>query len=254
MRVPLRPLALLVAASALTLAAACGGGSGPGSTATPSATASPTPTAGPASTATPRASATPTGTATPTDTPRAEPPPWPAHHPAGTRTGVEQVDAVLAALEARDADALVALALVQELKCVPPETQPGIGALVCGEGGQPGVPVRVFQASVCEGFLLREPSLAEHLASFAESSRGVYAVVEVTEPRRSEGFGTAAPWEYVVAVTAEEQPAPGFGGGQALLVGGGAILASNVGCNPPAAYLGWGGEPPVLPLPPPLGE
>ena len=161
----------------------------------------------------------PTRTPVPTATGSATPPAWPAHHPADTRTGVEEVDAVIAALEAGDVDALVGLALVQELACVPRETLPGIGALICEDGEQPEVPLRVFQASVCEGFFLREPQLRDHLAGFADAFLGVYAVVEVQEPRRERGFGSAAPWDYVIAVTTREQPAPGFAGGQAALIG-----------------------------------
>jgi hypothetical protein len=260
MRAPLVRTALLLVAALLPCAAACGGGSDDEAAAARPATPAPPPSSTPSVSAerTPEptpdllsaATASPTSTAAPSVP---TPPPWPAHHPAGTRTGVAQVDAVIAALEARDVDALVALALalVQERECVLGARQPGIGAPVCADGEQLLTPVRVFPSSRCELGWLREAELRDHLERFTAAVAGLSAVVELQEPASARVLGAAAPWDRLVALTVKQEGAPGFASGQALLLAGAAVVATNAGCTGPRSYLTWGGEPPVLLLPPP---
>ena len=257
MRAPLVRAGLLLVAALLVLAAACGGSSDDEAATARPATLAPPPSSTPSVPAerTPEPTPDPLGAATASPTPTAPPPPapspWPAHHPAGTRTGVAQVDAVIAALEASDVDALVALALLHEIECVPPESVLGVGGLICDEGEQPGEALHVFQSMQCEGFFVRESQLREHLAWFAQSSLGAYAAVEVREPARGRGFGPAAPLDYVVAMTAREQGLPGFAGGQAALLQGSKLIATQFGCKTPGDYLTWGGQAHELLLPPP---
>jgi hypothetical protein len=114
-----------------------------------------------------------------------------APYPAGTRTGDPEVDAVIAAFEARDAAALTAQISFYPIPCTDAE---GIGGLPCPAGMMAGAPVDVFGYGTCEGGWMKrgDPGLAAVIpgnmtaTGTAAFDARVYAVIQArpfpTEP------------------------------------------------------------------------
>ena len=110
------------------------------------------------------------GTSTPTTTPS----PTATTAPGPRRTGIAELDLIIAAVEERDMVTLSSLVEYQEIGCTradglggPPKCPPGI---------DDGTPLRVFPVASCEGHWSER---ATQLIGFvAHSSHGLYAAVE----------------------------------------------------------------------------
>lgn len=178
----LLPVALL-----LVVVTACSGGD---DDASPAVTPSPAATSAPAG---------PTLPPFPTRGPQPSPTPVAGHEP-GTRTGVEVVDATLAALEARDVAALVALLSFHPYRCnaAPAGT---FGSNPCPPGVSEGAPVQVIAAGGCEVvFLARERASFElDIQTYIEATTGqsLFAVTEVQEGR----LLSPLPLKYLIILT-----------------------------------------------------
>jgi hypothetical protein len=106
------------------------------------------------------------------------------------QTGVAEVDAVIAMIEAGDAAAVAAEAAFIQLKCVS-QSQGSGGLPQCQSGETEGTDVSVFPVVGCEGEHIREDDLDEYLEQrFAGQDPSLYAVVQHTEPPESEQFPT----------------------------------------------------------------
>ncbi len=86
-------------------------------------------------------------------------------YPLGTRTGVPLVDAVLAAVEARDVDALFALAEYRETPCVGAGVLAPPHSFLCPNGEPDGTLITIFPAN--PGVMPRgDPAVREYFALF----------------------------------------------------------------------------------------
>jgi hypothetical protein len=173
---------LLVLPVVLFLAAACGADDNE----TPSATATSAP-AGP--TLPPFPTRAPQPTATPVTT-----------YAVGTRTDIEVVDGVLAALESGDPAALTAQLSFHPYRCdnAPTGTE---GSNPCPPGVADGSPVDVVAAGGCDvTFLARDlASLDSEVADYARTAaeQGIYAVSEVQEGR----LASPLPLRYLIILS-----------------------------------------------------
>lgn len=201
------------------IAAACGVDDTPESTATPApattSTAAATATARPAEGAT----TTPTAAASATTT-------------AGARTtGNAKVDAVIAAIEARDAAKLASLARTIDAAC---STAQGAGGPPqCPTGTATGTKVTRFPFASCEGEYLDPASVQPLLTTRLTSlNPRVYAVATTKEP----GTTLAPQGDFIVVV--ETTGTTGDGGGRVLHIDGeGRIVNFWTGCGGSAAQL-----------------
>jgi hypothetical protein len=108
-------------------------------------------------------------------------------HPPETRTGIEEVDAVIAALINADPEALVALLRYSAVACVPEHE--GIGSRpVCADDEPPNTLVEVLPGSVCEGYYTRPAEAEAQVRALAEEWRQLYAVVLNPEPNPESPF------------------------------------------------------------------
>ena len=128
-------------------------------------------------------SATPEPTATPTSEceekcqwhrsytpePTATPPPAPLRFPAGTRTGIHEVDAIIAAIESKDAATLAGLISLTTVPCVAQgNRQPE--PFLCADGIAPGTPKTGVWVTHVEGGLTEttQDAFAARVLSTAE--------------------------------------------------------------------------------------
>lgn len=188
----------------------------------PLATPTPTPTA--------TASATASSTPTPTPEPTAEP-----------VTGIPEVDVVIAAVEAKDLDALLALVEWQETACTTETGQGAGGPPPCETGQADGTVVRVFPIAGCEGYTVRDPG--GEMFEFIGEVDALHSVVEAPTYERP------APWwpvgDYYVNFSADLSGEPV---GLRLVIEDGKIVLIFFGCNhQPDLLLEDGGAPlPVI--------
>jgi hypothetical protein len=170
---------VLGAASLALLIGCSGGDGGPRLTPSPAATSSVTGTPAPSATGSPTESATPDPEATPQG--------------ASQPTGIAAVDAVIAAVEERDADALARLTTMQSAECVGPETEGLGGPPRCETGEAVGTVIEVFPLAYCEGTFVRDAFPA--LESFVAMVTGLHSVVEARSvPRPSPIWHTGDYW------------------------------------------------------------
>ncbi len=97
-------------------------------------------------------------------------------HPSGTHTGIERIDRVLDAVDARDGDALAALVQPFTRPCVAKPDQHIPSRPVCDTREKPGTPVQVFWGGSCEGYFVRLTDASDTLEAWAGNVRGLYAV------------------------------------------------------------------------------
>jgi hypothetical protein len=158
---------LLVLLLPLLLLTACSGDGGESSTPTPAATLAPT--------LPPFPTQAPQPTSTPVNA-----------YPPGTRTGIEVIDKVIAALASGDPQAVLDHLSFHPYPCTnaPSGTD---GSNPCPPGVPEGSPVDVIASGGCKvSFLARDrASLSTDVATFeqAAATQGIYAVVEVQEGR-----------------------------------------------------------------------
>lgn len=127
------------------------------------------PTPVPATTATVPATLSPTASPEPTATP--------AVHPAGTRTGVSEVDEFLEIHEAGDSAAMADLLIYRDFPCLPPETAEY--QVACPEGVDEGTPVSAFLVSACHGGWVGESGREQLADELLERDFRVHSVVRV---------------------------------------------------------------------------
>lgn len=150
---------------------ACGVGDGGAPAETPQVTSSAAATSVPERTLTPtpecdeKCRTVQAHTPEPTQTPS----PPAAGYPQGTRTGSAEVDAIIAAIEARDASALAALIRLTSVPCEEPrpvQPQP----LLCPDGVPVGTPLVGFWVTHVEGGLwqVNEAEMARRLLRLAD--------------------------------------------------------------------------------------
>ncbi len=158
----------------------------------PVASAEPvTPTAAPTATEKPNSIA-PTVTSTVTEEPKS-----PEYHPLSTRTGIADVDAVLAAVESDDAQSLRDLIRFTTVGCTKAEGMGGPPK--CREGEAEGTLVNVLPFLGPEGSFIYESDLPNFLPM---QVLGIYAVYSVSDSAYSEEAYPAG--EYAVMFTTEE--------------------------------------------------
>lgn len=135
-----------------------------------------------------------TATSTTTEEPKS-----PEYYPLSTRTGIVNVDEVLAAVESGDAQALRDLVRFTAVRCT---TADGLGGLPkCRESEADGMLVTGLPLIGPEGSFMRESDLAN--LTFMEVI-GVYAVYSVSESAYAEEAYPAG--EYTVMVTTGVDP------------------------------------------------
>ena len=135
-----------------------------------------------------------TATSTTTEEPKS-----PGSYPLSTRTGIADVDEVLAAVESGDAQALRDLVRFTAVRCT---TADGLGGLPkCRESEADGMLVTGLPLIGPEGSFMRESDLAN--LTFMEVI-GVYAVYSVSESAYAEEAYPAG--EYTVMVTTGVDP------------------------------------------------
>lgn len=169
-------------------------------------------------------------TATASATPPATPPPTPV---AGRRTGVAEVDTVLAAVAAKDVDALLRLVALQEVTCIDPRTQGAGGPVRCAAGEAVGSNVRAFATSTCEGEWTREADLRAMVNRWldgTDSSRGVYGVVRGPSIPRSEPYWPVGEYWAVYEAKASA-PGPTESRAKVAVIEGGKLVALRFGCS-----------------------
>lgn len=136
----------------------------------------------------------PTTTATSVAT---EEPKMPEQYPLSTRTGIADVDAVLAAVESGDAQALRDLVRFTTVGCTNAE---GLGGPPkCREGEAEGMLVNVLPFIASEGSFLYESEIANFQPMDA---LGIYAVYAVSDSALSEESYPAG--EYAAMFTTEQ--------------------------------------------------
>ncbi|PKN81388.1 MAG: hypothetical protein CVU47_06985 [Chloroflexi bacterium HGW-Chloroflexi-9] len=158
-------------------------------------------------------SATASGTPTPTAEPTAEP-----------VTGIPEVDVVIAAVEAKNLDALLALVEWQETACTTVTGQGAGGPPQCEAGQADGTVVRVFPIAGCEGYTVRDPG--GEMFKFIGEVEALHSVVEAPT------YARPAPWwpvgDYYVNFQADVSGEPV---GLRLVVEDGKIVLIFFGCN-----------------------
>ncbi|MBI5949594.1 MAG: hypothetical protein HY875_15750 [Chloroflexi bacterium] len=168
----------------------------------------PTGIATPLETATPTATATasPTATATarpepPTPTPVPPPQPDPRTYPAGTRSGIAIIDAIIAAVESKDGAALEKLAHYLSYPCEGPKpVQPH--PLRCANGVAEGTPKVGFWVSHVEGGLWEPDHAVSSLDRWLhDAPRGLFGVYRLAPGQAR--FPPDAPPEYLVIFSYE---------------------------------------------------
>ncbi len=169
-------------------------------------------------------------------------------------SGIADVDAVLAAVAAKDVDALLSRTVLQEMACIDPRTQGLGGPVRCGPGQAVGTMVKAFPESTCEGEWTLERDLRGMFTQWldgADLSRGVYGVVRGPAMPRSESYWPIGEY-WVVYPTKAPTTGPG-GAGQAkvILIEGGKIVGLRFGCSEtPAQAMTNRGNPLPVVVPP----
>lgn len=137
-------------------------------------------------------SVAPTATSTATEEPTV-----PEYYPLSTRTGIADVDAVLAAMESGDAQSLRDLIRFTTVGCTNAEGMGGPPK--CQEGESEGALVNVLPFLGPEGSFMYESDLSNFLPM---QVLGIYAVYSVSDSAYSEEAYPAG--EYAVMFTTEE--------------------------------------------------
>ncbi len=119
-------------------------------------------------TRTPPAAATVAARATPTPAPAPQ-------QPAGTHTGVAELDAAIDALLARDDSAVEALTLFRIFPCVAVQRGPG-DTPACPPGIADGTPVEAVADDFCEGALIPRALFTGFTERRLPAGAGLYAV------------------------------------------------------------------------------
>ncbi len=164
--------------------------------ATTVATATSTATATAAATATPTTRPVP-----PSPTPVPPPRPDPRAYPAGTRSGIGEIDAIIAAVESRDGAALEKLAHYLSYPCQGPmsfQPQP----LRCADGVPEGTPKVGFWVTQVEGGLWAPDHAATSLDRWLKGAPlGLYGVYRLAPGQQP--FPPEAPPDYLVIFSYE---------------------------------------------------
>ncbi len=177
--------------------------------------------------------------------------PLPKHvrtHPAGTRTGVEDVDVVLDAIEAGDVDALVSMAAYEMVPC---DNHPGPGIILpprCPPGVPDGTPVQALKVASSTWRWVSPEALPVYLRLGLRSMHGLFGVEEAKVGDNlkilpDNGYG-------IILAVEENLEVPGFGGYEAaldapdadgLLIGLGAdgITGLSFGCGQAPGLMFW---------------
>lgn len=180
---------------------------------------------------TPTATEIPIATPTPVTTPTSVvPPDADATHPAGTRTGIEPIDSIIAAVEAKDGDALAALIEYIRVPCTS-QPSPGYDDRSCPPGEPDGTIVERFWSGSCDAGIGPADHAKDSLREFAGATNALYLV------SRARGA-----WEYPVRYWIEfsslEKPDPQT---HSLLVGERGVMGMTyTHCGDPPRGTVWG--------------
>jgi hypothetical protein len=119
--------------------------------------------------------------------------------PAGTETGVEVVDRIVAAAGTGDPAALARLVHYRAVPCVLPDDARE-GQLVCAQAEPAGTPADVMLAAHCEGFLLRSAQIESWLEGLVGEGLGLHgAYVEAAARTQERTGGTERAYVAVLA-------------------------------------------------------
>ena len=195
----------------------------------PTQTVIPSPT--PTEIATEPTTTSPTPTTPPVNTPTAVvPPDTDATYPTGTRTGIEPIDSILAAIEAKDGEALANLVEYILVPCTskPP---PGYDDRSCPPGAPDGTIVERFWGGSCDAGIGPAEPAKDALREFAGATNALYLVTR-----------TSTSWEYPARYWVEfsslERPNPQT---HSLLVGEHGVMGlTYTHCGDPPRGTVWG--------------
>lgn len=150
-------------------------------------------------------------------------------HPAGTVTGIAEIERVIEAVFNRDGDTLMGLVQFTTINCT---TVEGLGGPPKCQGAETeGTPVEVLPVAYCEGTYIRPEHLSPQQFDLDTSGGGrlvgLYAVYRPKPPQSEESFWPVG--EYgIVFVT----KVGGFDSAVTIrLTGNGGIIGISYGCN-----------------------
>jgi hypothetical protein len=132
---------------------------------------------------------------------------------------VPEVDSVVAAVQARDSQALLDLMGYESVACSSAQVAVDVSP-ACRSGEEEGAMVNVLRMAQCEGSFLRPGDVPNALAHFLDASPSVYAAFKAPE--------TWEAGEYAVVLSDTQQ-----GGAHAsqLVIEGGKIVLLDFGCG-----------------------
>ena len=142
------------------------------------------------------------------------------------RTGIDAVDAIIAAALSGDARALEEMVRYSSIPCEAPPRSLG-GPPECEPGEAPGTRVDVLPVAQCEGYFLRGDQVGEPLRTLVSSEPSLYAV-----------FRAPDSWErgeYAVVFSVQGPEQLIFG--QELVIEDGRLVLVKFGCAQTAAQL-----------------
>jgi DNA-binding CsgD family transcriptional regulator len=148
-----------------------------------------------------------------------------AGHPPGTRTGIPEVDAVIAAL-AESSTVPDSLVQWRKVACGPPPIE-GRGPPECPEGVASGTPIDVISGAACEGYWRIRPADGSGVRLSVAPQDRLYAVARAEAPWSSE----ETVYEIIYVL---EDPA---GWGKIVHVGERGVVGDSTGCATTAAEM-----------------
>ena len=154
--------------------------------------------------------------------------------PAGTETGIDVVDRVVAAAVTGDPAAFAQLVHYRAVPCAAPDAA-GEGQLQCDDDEAAGTPIEVMQAAHCEGVLLRPSQVAPWLARAVAEQLGLHAAY-VEEPAWTAERTGSAGRAYVVVLAPQSEPST-----VTLIVDDGGLSTVIRSCGDPALEVLEGG-------------
>jgi len=165
--------------------------------------------------------------------PTSTPGPAATETPAAGRTGIDAVDAAIAAAEAGDVDALASMMRFTDVPCLGPTTIPqaAVEIIRCAPDQANGTLVGGFLYASCEGTSMIAAGRATpmFIAELRQAHDEVYAVYRTT-PQSAFGTGDFPRVDYAVMLTYELE---GRDAGLALLVGDDSIVGIDNDCGYP---------------------
>jgi hypothetical protein len=160
------------------------------------------------------------------------PPPLGQTAPPNRRAGVEVLDSIIAAVAARNGEALVRLTDFEQVGCT--VEQAGIGGPpACVAGEPPGTPVDVLWGAQCEGFSIRRSEVLASYQRLLTQERSIFAATDRGERASQYSFGRGR-YELVFegAVSPDATPMERSTRNVALIASEQGITTLRFGCGP----------------------